>query len=390
MRTQVGIIGAGPSGLLLSQLLHLQGIDSIVLERQTMKHVLSRIRAGVLEMGTVDLLHKAGVGKRMNKESRVHEGLDIVARDKRCRIDLEKLSGGKVVTIYGQTELTRDLVDARRASKGKLVYEAGDVDIHDIDSDSPRLSYLKDGKTFEIVCDFIIGCDGYHGVSRKQIPENILNEFERSYPFAWLGMLSETKPVSNELIYVSHERGFALCSQRSETLSRYYLQCQLDEKLEAWSDERFWQELGRRLPEETANRLETGPSLEKSITPLRSFVAEPMQYGRLMLAGDAAHIVPPTGAKGLNLAASDIHYCSNALIEYYRNNNKEGLNNYSTNCLQRVWKAERFSWWMTNLLHNFADDSPFEKRLREAELNYLIESEAAQRVLAENYTGLPY
>ncbi len=390
MRTQVGIIGAGPSGLLLSQLLHLQGIDSVVLERQTADYVLGRIRAGVLEQGMVDLLRKAQASERMDKEGLIHDGFEIIFNGKRYRIDLKGLTGGHVVTIYGQTEITKDLMDAREAAGGILIYEAKDVQIHDLDCDTPMLTYKKDDKSYDVTCDFVVGCDGYHGVSRKTMPQDVLRIFERVYPFGWLGVLSDTKPVSDELIYVNDKRGFALCSQRSETRSRYYIQCTFDEDLEEWSDDRFWEELCARLPEEIAAQLETGPSIEKSIAPLRSYVAEPMRHGRLLLAGDAAHIVPPTGAKGLNLAASDIYYCSNALIQFYNDGSMEGLDNYSHTCLRRVWKAERFSWWMTTMLHRFPDESPFDRRIQAAELDYLRESKAAQKVLAENYVGLPY
>tara|TARA_B100000315_G_scaffold252829_1_gene290402 strand:+ start:1210 stop:2382 length:1173 start_codon:yes stop_codon:yes gene_type:complete len=390
MRVQVGIIGAGPSGLLLSQLLHLQGIETIVLERRTADYVLGRIRAGVLEQGMVDLLHQAKAGDRMAKEGLIHDGFEIIFNGKRHRIDMKALTGGDVVTVYGQTELTKDLMDARAALNGQLVYEAENVQIHDLDSDTPKLTYQKDGESHEVICDFVVGCDGYYGVSRKTMPQNILREFERVYPFGWLGVLSETKPVAEELIYVNDKRGFALCSMRSETRSRYYLQCAFDEDLEEWTDDRFWDELRSRLPEETADQLETGPSIEKSIAPLRSFVAEPLRHGRLILAGDAAHIVPPTGAKGLNLAASDIYYASNALIDYYQDNSEAGLDNYSHNCLRRIWKAERFSWWMTTLLHRFPDESPFDRRIQAAELDYLRDSQAAQKALAENYVGLPF
>ena len=390
MRTQVGIIGAGPSGLLLSQLLHLQGIDTVVLECQSMEHVLGRIRAGVLEQGMVKLLRKANAGTRMDNEALVHEGLNIAFSNDNFHIDLKGLSGGKVVTIYGQTELTKDLVDARLASAGKLHYEAKNLVLHGLDSDKPRLSYSHEGKNCELDCDFIVGCDGFHGVSRQHIPSALLKTFERQYPFGWLGLLSDTPPVSEELTYVNHPQGFALCSQRSKTRSRYYLQCDLDEKIEDWSDQRFWTELRKRLPDDLAERLETGPSLEKSIAPLRSFVAEPMRHGRLLLAGDAAHIVPPTGAKGLNLAASDIHYCSTALLQYYLENDSEALDNYSARALSRVWKAERFSWWMTSLLHRFPQASAFDERIQNSELEYLRDSRAAQTVLAENYVGLPY
>lgn len=390
MRTQVGIIGAGPSGLLLSQLLHLQGIDSVVLERQTGEYVLGRIRAGVLEQGMVDLMRTAQANERMDREGLIHDGFEIIFIGKRYRIDLKGLTGGSVVTVYGQTEITKDLMDAREAAGGKLIYEANNVQIHDLDCETPKLTYEKDGRSHDVICDFVVGCDGYHGVSRKTIPGNILKEFERVYPFGWLGVLSDTKPVSDELIYVNDKRGFALCSQRSETRSRYYIQCPFDADLEEWTDDRFWDELRTRLPEETAAKMEIGPSIEKSIAPLRSFVAEPMRHGRLLLAGDAAHIVPPTGAKGLNLAASDIYYCSNALIEFYKDKSMANLDNYSHNCLRRVWKAERFSWWMTTMLHRFPDESPFDRRIQAAELDYLRESPAAQKALAENYVGLPY
>ncbi|MBT3917020.1 MAG: 4-hydroxybenzoate 3-monooxygenase [Rhodospirillaceae bacterium] len=390
MRVQVGIIGAGPSGLLLSQLLHLQGIETIVLERRTADYVLGRIRAGVLEQGMVDLLHQAKAGDRMAREGLIHDGFEIIFNGKRLHIDMKGLTGGDVVTVYGQTEVTKDLMDARAALDGQLVYEAENVQISDLDSDTPKLTYQKDGAEHEVICDFVVGCDGYHGVSRRTMPQDILREFERVYPFGWLGVLSETKPVAEELIYVNDKRGFALCSMRSETRSRYYLQCAFDEDLEEWTDDRFWDELRSRLPDETAASLETGPSIEKSIAPLRSFVAEPLRHGRLMLAGDAAHIVPPTGAKGLNLAASDIYYASNALIEYYQDNSEQGLDNYSHNCLRRIWKAERFSWWMTTLLHRFPDESPFDRRIQAAELDYLQDSQAAQKALAENYVGLPF
>ena len=390
MRVQVGIIGAGPSGLLLSQLLHLQGIETIVLERRTGDYVLGRIRAGVLEQGMVDLLHEAKAGERMAKEGLIHDGFEIIFNGKRHRIDLKGLTGGDVVTVYGQTEVTKDLMDARAAMGGQIVYEAENVQILDLESDAPKLTYQKDGTSHEVTCDYIVGCDGYHGVSRKTMPQDILREFERVYPFGWLGILSETKPVSDELIYVNDKRGFALCSMRSETRSRYYIQCAFDEDLEEWTDDRFWDELRARLPEETASQLETGPSIEKSIAPLRSFVAEPMRHGRLMLAGDAAHIVPPTGAKGLNLAASDIYYAANALLEYFKEGSEDGLNNYSHNCLRRIWKGERFSWWMTTLLHRFPDESPFDRRIQTAELEYLKESQATQKALAENYVGLPF
>jgi p-hydroxybenzoate 3-monooxygenase len=390
MRTQVAIIGAGPSGLLLSQLLHLQGIDNIVLERRSGAYVLGRIRAGVLEQGAVDLLHEAQVGERLAREGLVHEGFDICVGDRRHRIDLKGLTGGNCVTVYGQTEVTKDLMDARAALGGQLVYEAEEVALHDLGGEAARVTYRKDGRAQEVVCDYVAGCDGFHGVSRSAIPKDVLRNYERVYPFGWLGVLSDTRPVSDELIYVHHERGFALCSMRSMTRSRYYIQCEFDEDLEEWTDDRFWDELRLRLPPDAAARLEIGPSIEKSIAPLRSFVAEPMRYQRLFLAGDAAHIVPPTGAKGLNLAASDVYYLSRALIAHYTEKRDALLDSYSQTALRRVWKAERFSWWMTTLLHRFPDASPFDRRVQEAELDYVTGSLAARRSLAENYVGLPY
>jgi len=390
MRTQVGIIGAGPSGLLLSQLLHLQGIDSVVLERRTPGYVLGRIRAGVLEQGMVDLLNAAQAGERMNKEGLVHDGFEICFGDRRHRIDLKELTGGDTVMVYGQTEVTKDLMDAREALGGLVIYEAENVDIVDLDGETPKLTYRKDGVDHEIVCDYIAGCDGYHGISRRHIPENILKIHERVYPFGWLGVLSETRPASDELIYVNHWRGFALCSMRSTTRSRYYIQCAFDEDLEEWTDDRFWDELRARLPNSVAENMEIGPSIEKSIAPLRSFVAEPMRHGRLFLAGDAAHIVPPTGAKGLNLAASDIHYLSSALIGYYKQQRTDLMDGYSEKCLNRVWKAERFSWWMTTIMHRFPDQNSFDRGIQLAELDYLCGSQSAQASFAENYVGLPY
>lgn len=390
MRVQVGIIGGGPSGLLLSQLLHLQGIETIVLERRERAYVLGRIRAGVLEQGLVAMLREAKVAERMEAEGELHEGFDIAFGGRRHRIDLAGHTNGAAVMVYGQTEITRDLYDARDAMGGLIVHEAVDVTPHDFDSDAPYLTYRKDGREHRIDCDFIAGCDGFHGASRKSIPTSALKEYERVYPFGWLGVLSETPPASDELIYSNHERGFALCSMRSRSLSRYYVQVPVDEKLDEWPDERFWDELRMRLPEETAQSLVTGVSIEKSIAPLRSFVAEPMRHGRLLLAGDAAHIVPPTGAKGLNLAASDIYFLSRGLIDYYRTGDESGLASYSQKALDRVWKAERFSWWMTELLHRFQDRGPFAARIQRAELDYLVKSSAAMAALAENYVGLPY
>lgn len=390
MRVQVAIIGSGPAGLLLGQLLARSGIDTIILEQRSKDYVLGRIRAGVLEQGTVDLLTEAGVAGRLQREGLVHDGIELSWDGKRQRIDLRTLTRGKAVTVYGQTEVTRDLMDAREQADLKTVYEALDVSIHDFDGSSPRVRYRKDGIEHQVHCDFIAGCDGYHGVSRASVPVSAIQTFERVYPFGWLGVLSDTPPVSSELIYASHERGFALCSMRSNTRSRYYIQCAVDEKLEEWSDQRFWDELRRRLDAEAAESLVIGPSIEKSIAPLRSFVAEPMRFGRLMLAGDAAHIVPPTGAKGLNLAASDVRYLARALIEYYMSGSMAGVDAYSDKCLSRVWKAVRFSWWMTTLLHRFPQSGPFERRIQQTELDYLAGSQIASASLAENYVGLAF
>ena len=390
MRVQVAVIGSGPSGLLLGQLLHLAGIDAIVLEQRSSDYVLGRIRAGVLEQGAVDLLDRAGVGARLHAEGLVHGGIELCFGGTRHRIDLSGPTGGKNVTVYGQTEVTKDLMDAREAAGAKTVYEAEDVSVHDFDTVRPKVRYRRDGVEHEIECDFVAGCDGFHGVCRQSVPQAAIKTFERMYSFGWLGVLSETPPVAEELIYVNHERGFALCSMRSRSRSRYYLQCALDEKIEEWPDERFWDELRLRLDATAAGQLVTGPSIEKSIAPLRSFVAEPMRFGRLFLAGDAAHIVPPTGAKGLNLAASDIHYLSSALIDYYASGKTMELDVYSAKCLRRIWQAERFSWWMTNLLHRFPENGPFGQKIQRAELEYLVGSAAASASLAENYVGLPY
>ncbi|MFN3296462.1 4-hydroxybenzoate 3-monooxygenase [Caldimonas sp.] len=389
MRVQVAIIGAGPSGLLLGQLLYRAGIDAVILEQRSPDYVLGRIRAGIIEQVTQDLLDQAGVGQRMHREGLVHHGIELSFKGARHRIDLTGLTGGKSVRVYGQTEITRDLMDARRAEGLTTVYEAANVSLHDFDTEHPRVRYEKDGATHEIECDFIAGCDGYHGASRASVPKGAIQTFERVYPFGWLGILSDTPPVSDELIYTHHERGFALCSMRSPTRSRHYVQVPLGEKVEDWSDERFWDELRRRLDPQAAQSLVTGPSIEKSIAPLRSFVAEPMRFGRLFLAGDAAHIVPPTGAKGLNLAASDVGYLSRAFIEYYQERSRAGIDHYSDKCLRRVWKAERFSWYMTSLLHHFPDNGDFGRKIQEAELDYLVGSRAASTALAENYVGLP-
>lgn len=389
MRTQVAIIGAGPSGLLLGQLLHKAGIDAIILERQSADYVLGRIRAGVLEQVSMDLLDEAGVGERMHQEGLLHTGFEMLYGGKRHRVDLNHLTGGKNVMVYGQTELTRDLMEARAKAGLPTVYEVGDVAVHDFDSQSPRVTYQKDGQSHEIACDFIAGCDGFHGVCRASVPSSSITEFEKVYPFGWLGLLSDTPPVNDELIYVNSPRGFALCSQRSHTRSRYYLQVPLSDKVEAWSDDAFWEELRLRLDVPGREQLITGPSIEKSIAPLRSFVTEPMRFGRMFLAGDAAHIVPPTGAKGLNLAASDVKYLSTALIEYYQERSEAGIDHYSVRCLKRVWKGERFSWWFTQLMHRFPDEGAMAARLQEAELDYLMNSEAGSRTIAENYVGLP-
>jgi p-hydroxybenzoate 3-monooxygenase len=390
MRTQVAIIGAGPSGLLLGQLLFKAGIDNIIVERQSAQYVLGRIRAGVLEQVSVDMLDECGLGARMHREGLVHHGIELLFKGQRHRIDLHGLSGGKSVMVYGQTEVTHDLMDARKAEGLETIYETGDtVKLHGFDGAKPKVSYVKDGKTHEIECDFIAGCDGYHGVSRASVPAAALKTYEKVYPFGWLGVLADVPPVSHELIYANTERGFALCSMRSPTRSRYYVQLPLQEKVESWSDDAFWDELRMRLDIEAREHLVTGPSIEKSIAPLRSFVAEPMRFGRLFLAGDAAHIVPPTGAKGLNLAATDVKYLSAAFIEHYLHKSDSGIDDYSRKCLGRVWKAERFSWWFTSLMHKFPDAGEIGQKLQEAELDYLVGSRAASTALAENYVGLP-
>ena len=389
MRVQVAIVGAGPSGLLLGALLHRAGIDAVIVEQRSADYVLSRIRAGVLEQTTVDLLDEAGVGQRMHREGLLHGGIELCFSGARHRIDLAALTGGKHVMVYGQTDVTRDLMQARSAAGLKTVYEAEQVSVHDFDGPRPKVRYLLKGVPQEIECDFIAGCDGYHGVTRASVPARAIELFERVYPFGWLGVLSETPPVSHELIYSNHPRGFALCSQRSLSRSRYYVQVSLDDKVEQWSDDAFWDELRRRLDAQAAQSLVTGPSIEKSIAPLRSFVAEPMRFGRLFLAGDAAHIVPPTGAKGLNLAASDVGYLSRALAEFYGGGEHGGIDTYSERCLRRVWKAERFSWWFTSLMHKFPETGPFGQKMQAAELDYLVNSVAGSTVIAENYVGLP-
>lgn len=389
MRTQVAIIGGGPSGLLLSQLLHRNGIDTIVLERKTRAYVLGRIRAGILEVGFVNLMREAGVSKRMDAESFAHDGAVIAYGNTQFGINFKQHTGSHVV-VYGQTEVTRDLYDAREAMDGKVIFDVQDVVINDAKSDTPNVTYSVAGNSQRIDCDYVVGCDGFHGVSRQTIPADVRRDYEKAYPFGWLGVLSETPPVHEELIYSSSDRGFALCSMRNENLSRYYVQCSLADSPEDWSDQRFWEELKRRVPESVADALVTGPSIEKSIAPLRSFVTEPMRWGNLFLCGDAAHIVPPTGAKGLNTAASDIHYLYQGLLQYYRDRDSHGLDQYSQKALARVWKAERFSWWMTNLLHRFPDQSEFDLKMQRADLEFLRENEAAQTVMAQNYVGLPY
>ncbi|HGY9637129.1 MULTISPECIES: 4-hydroxybenzoate 3-monooxygenase [Pseudomonas] len=391
MKTQVAIIGAGPSGLLLGQLLHKAGIDNIIVERQTAEYILGRIRAGVLEQGTVDLLREAGVAERMDREGLVHEGVELLVGGRRQRLDLKALTGGKTVMVYGQTEVTRDLMQAREASGAPIIYSAANVQPHELKGEKPYLTFEKDGRVQRVDCDYIAGCDGFHGISRQSIPEGVLKQYERVYPFGWLGLLSDTPPVNHELIYAHHVRGFALCSQRSQTRSRYYLQVPLQDRVEEWSDERFWDELKARLPAEVAADLVTGPALEKSIAPLRSLVVEPMQYGHLFLVGDAAHIVPPTGAKGLNLAASDVNYLYRILVKVYHEGRVDLLAQYSPLALRRVWKGERFSWFMTQLLHDFGSHKDaWDQKMQEADREYFLTSPAGLVNIAENYVGLPF
>ncbi len=389
MRTQVAIIGGGPSGLLLSQLLHKRGIDSVVLERKTKAYVLSRIRAGVLEQGLVRLLQEAGCADRLHAEGYVHHGTLLSYGDEMFRIDFTEHTGTPVI-VYGQTEVTRDLYAAREAAGGQIEFEVEDVVIHDANSDAPFVTYSVAGQPRRIDCDFIAGCDGFHGVSRQAIPLSVRREYEKTYPFGWLGILSQTPPVDHELIYANSPRGFALCSMRNDNLSRYYIQCGLSDKPEDWTDEAFWQELKRRIPAAQAEKLVTGPSIEKSIAPLRSLVTEPMRWGRLFLCGDAAHIVPPTGAKGLNTAASDVHYLFQGLTTYYETGSSDGIDAYSEKALKRVWKAERFSWWFSSLMHRYPDQSEFDLKIQIADLEFLRSNKAAQKAMAENYVGLPY
>jgi p-hydroxybenzoate 3-monooxygenase len=390
MRTQVGIVGGGPAGLLLSQLLHVNGIESVILERHDRAYVEARVRAGVLEHGTVDMLKQAGVGERCAAEGLVHEGIEIAVNGVRHHIDLKKLTGGKTVTVYGQTEVTRDLIKRIVGEGRAIVFEAQNVAPYDIDTARPRLTYVENDEPKNLACDFIAGCDGSHGVCRAAIPNGTMTVFERSYPFAWLGILVHAPPPAHELIYAKSDRGFALFSMRGAEISRSYLQCAPDEDLGTWSDDQIWHELRQRLGEQSADRLQEGEIIERSITPMRSLVAEPLRFGRLFLAGDAAHIVPPTGAKGLNLAASDVHYLCEALVSFYRDSDEGLLDAYSNTALNRVWKSQRFSWWMTSMLHNFPGDRMFENEVERAELDYVLSSTAARTSLAENYVGLPF
>jgi len=389
MKTQVAIIGAGPAGLLLGQLLFKAGVDAVIVERQSADYVLGRIRAGVLEQGTIDALAKAGVDARMHEEGLPHDGFELLFKGARHRIDLHALTGGKRVMVYGQTEVTKDLMHARAQENLETFYDAQDVAISDFDSEHPKVTFTHNGEQKTIEATFIAGCDGYHGVCRASVPSQSLQTFEKIYPFGWLGVLADVPPVSHELIYANTERGFALCSMRSMTRSRYYVQCPLTDKVAQWSDDAFWTELRARLDPEAAERLITGPSIEKSIAPLRSFVTEPMRFGHLFLAGDAAHIVPPTGAKGLNLAASDVCYLAEAFQTYFTDSDPQGIDTYSEKSLSRVWKAERFSWWFTSLMHQFPAEGTFNQKVQEAELAYLVGSRAASESLAENYVGLP-
>lgn len=389
LNTKVAIIGSGPAGLLLGQLLYKAGIDHILIEQRSAEYVASRIRAGILEQVSVDLLAEAGVDAQLREKGLPHNGIEILTNGEKHRVDLTQLTGGKQVTVYGQTEVTKDLMQARTEAQLTSFYEASNVQVHEFYGEQPSVTFEHEGRQVTVQCDFIAGCDGYHGVCRASVPEDKIKTFEKVYPFGWLGVLADVPPIADELIYVQSERGFALCSMRSNTRSRYYLQVPLTDKVENWSDEQFWEELKNRLDPESREKLITGPSIEKSIAPLRSFVTEPMRFGKLFLAGDAAHIVPPTGAKGLNLAASDIAFLSKALIEYYANGSEAGIDSYSENCLKRVWKAERFSWWMTHLLHRFETETEFEHKIKQAELSYILGSEAGQTTLAENYVGLP-
>ncbi|HKW16530.1 MAG TPA: 4-hydroxybenzoate 3-monooxygenase [Terriglobales bacterium] len=388
MRTQVGIVGAGPAGLVLSHLLHLQGIDSVVLECRSREYVQERVRAGVLEQNTVDLLMETGVGERMQREGLIHEGIELRFNGEGHHIDFQELTG-KTITIYAQAEIVKDLIDARLAANGKVFFEVDDVSVKGFEGGHPAIGFRR-GREFEqLDCDFIAGCDGFHGICRPSIPEGVLNVFERSYPFGWLGILAATPPASKEIVYTYHDRGFALLSMRTPQLSRLYLQCDHDEDIRNWSDDRIWHELHTRLAAKNWELAE-GPIIQKGVAGMRSFVVEPMQYGRIFLAGDAAHIVPPTGAKGLNLAVTDVRVLARALAEFYTTGSFAALNEYSKTCLRRVWKVQRFSWWMTSMLHRFPDATPFDYRRQLAELDYVTSSAAASRSLAENYVGLPF
>ena len=389
MRSQVVIVGGGPSGLLLGQLLHRRGVDAVVLERKTRDYVLGRIRAGILETGFVNLMREAGVAERLDRECFIHEGTQIADGNDMFSVNFQELIGESVV-LYGQTEVTRDLYDAREAAGARTIFNVDDVEICDADTEAPYVTFIEGGQSHRIDCDFVAGCDGFHGVSRQTIPLTVRKEYEKVYPFGWLGILSETPPVDDELIYANSERGFALCSMRNANLSRYYIQCSLSDRPEDWSDAAFWDELRRRIPEHVADKLVTGPSIEKSIAPLRSFVTEPMRWGRLFLCGDAAHIVPPTGAKGLNTAASDIHYLYHGLMQFYEDKDSEGIDRYSEKALARIWKAERFSWWMTTLLHRFPEMTEFDLKMQQADIAFLRDNVDAQRVMATNYVGLPF
>jgi p-hydroxybenzoate 3-monooxygenase len=389
MRSQVVIVGGGPSGLLLGQLLHRRGVDAVVLERKTRDYVLGRIRAGILETGFVNLMREAGVAERLDRECFIHEGTQIADGNEMFSVNFQELIGESVV-LYGQTEVTRDLYDARESAGARTIFNVDDVEICDADTEAPFVTFTAGGQSHRIDCDFVAGCDGFHGVSRQTIPLTVRREYEKVYPFGWLGILSETPPVDDELIYANSERGFALCSMRNANLSRYYIQCSLSDRPEDWSDAAFWDELKRRIPEHVADKLVTGPSIEKSIAPLRSFVTEPMRWGRLFLCGDAAHIVPPTGAKGLNTAASDIHYLYHGLMQFYEDKDSEGIDRYSEKALARIWKAERFSWWMTTLLHRFPEMTEFDLKMQQADIAFLRDNVDAQRVMATNYVGLPF